>query len=404
MIAERDRALASEQAARAAAETSNRLKDEFLAVVSHELRSPLNAMLGWVQMLRAGRLNETMTAKALETIERNARAQTQLIEDLLDVSRIITGKIRLNVRSCELVPIIEAAIDTVRLAADAKEVRLQSILDPWAGPVSGDSERLQQVIWNLLSNAIKFTPKKGRVQIRLERINSHVESTVSDTGIGISLDFQPYVFERFRQEDSSTTRSYNGLGLGLALVRHLVELHGGTVAVASPGVGQGTTFIVKLPLMPVVRLQTTDLGRVHPTISSGVPFDNLPTLEGVRVLVVDDEADTRDFITTVLAECGAEVKAVESAAKVLEAIPQWQPDILVSDIGMPEEDGYSLLCKVRALESKRERQIPAVALTAYARVEDRIQALSAGFGQHVTKPVEPAELVAVIANLARQSL
>jgi CheY-like chemotaxis protein/nitrogen-specific signal transduction histidine kinase len=404
MIAERDRALASEQAARAAAETSNRLKDEFLAVVSHELRSPLNAMLGWVQMLRAGRLNETMTAKALETIERNARAQTQLIEDLLDVSRIITGKIRLNVRSCELVPIIEAAIDTVRLAADAKEVRLQSILDPWAGPVSGDSERLQQVIWNLLSNAIKFTPKKGRVQIRLERINSHVEITVSDTGIGISLDFQPYVFERFRQEDSSTTRSYNGLGLGLALVRHLVELHGGTVAVASPGVGQGTTFIVKLPLMPVVRLQTTDLGRVHPTISSGVPFDNLPTLEGVRVLVVDDEADTRDFITTVLAECGAEVKAVESAAKVLEAIPQWQPDILVSDIGMPEEDGYSLLCKVRALESKRERQIPAVALTAYARVEDRIQALSAGFGQHVTKPVEPAELVAVIANLARQSL
>ncbi len=404
MIAERDRALASEQAARAAAETSNRLKDEFLAVVSHELRSPLNAMLGWVQMLRAGRLNETMTAKALETIERNARAQTQLIEDLLDVSRIITGKIRLNVRSCELVPIIEAAIDTVRLAADAKEVRLQSILDPWAGPVSGDSERLQQVIWNLLSNAIKFTPKKGRVQIRLERINSHVEITVSDTGIGISLDFQPYVFERFRQEDSSTTRSYNGLGLGLALVRHLVELHGGTVAVASPGVGQGTTFIVKLPLMPVVRLQTTDLGRVHPTISSGVPFDNLPTLEGVRVLVVDDEADTRDFITTVLAECGAEVKAVESAAKVLEAISQWQPDILVSDIGMPEEDGYSLLCKVRALESKRERQIPAVALTAYARVEDRIQALSAGFGQHVTKPVEPAELVAVIANLARQSL
>lgn len=403
MIAERDRALASEQAARAAAETSNRLKDEFLAVISHELRSPLNAMLGWVQMLRAGRLNETMTAKALETIERNARAQTQLIEDLLDVSRIITGKIRLNVRTCELVPIIEAAIDTVRLAADAKEIRLQPVLDPLAGPVSGDSERLQQVIWNLLSNAIKFTPKKGRVQIRLERINSHVEITVSDTGIGISPDFQPHVFERFRQEDSSTTRSYNGLGLGLAIVRHLVELHGGTVAVASPGEGQGTTFIVKLPLMPVVRLQTTDVERVHPTISSGVPFDNLPTLEGVRVLVVDDEADTRDLITTVLAECGAEVKAVESAAKVLEAISQWQPDILVSDIGMPEEDGYSLLRKVRALESKRERQIPAVALTAYARVEDRIQALSAGFGQHVTKPVEPAELVAVIANLAKQT-
>ncbi len=404
MLAERDRALASEQAARAAAETSNRLKDEFLAVVSHELRSPLNAMLGWVQMLRAGKLNETMTAKALETIERNARAQAQLIEDLLDVSRIITGKIRLNVRTCQLVPIIEAAIDTVHLAADAKEIRLQSILDPLAGPVSGDSERLQQVIWNLLSNAIKFTPKKGRVQIRLERINSHVEITVNDTGIGISSDFLPYVFERFRQEDSSTTRSYSGLGLGLAIVRHLVELHGGTVSVASPGEGQGTTFTVKLPLMPVARLETTNPERVHPTVSSGVPFDNLPNLAGVRVLVVDDQADTRDFITTVLRECGAEVKAVESAASVLEAIPQWQPDILVSDIGMPEEDGYSLIRKVRALESQRERQIPAVALTAYARVEDRIQALSAGFAQHITKPVEPAELVAVVANLARQTL
>jgi hypothetical protein len=398
-LAQRDRLLASEQAARTQAEVSNRLKDEFLAVVSHELRSPLNAMLGWVQMLRAGRLDETMTAKALETIERNARAQTQLIEDLLDVSRIITGKLRLNVRTCQLVPIVEAAIDTVRLAADAKSIRLQPVLDPLAGPVSGDSERLQQVVWNLLSNAIKFTPKGGRVQIRLERINSHVEIIVTDTGIGISPDFLPYVFERFRQADSSSTRSYSGLGLGLAIVRHLVELHGGTVSVDSPGEGQGTTFIVKLPLMSVVRWETSKTERVHPSVSTGIPLDNLPTLNGVKVLVVDDEADARDFITMVLAECGAQVKAVASAIETLEAIPQWKPDVLVSDIGMPAEDGYSLIRKVRALAPERGGKVPAIALTAYARVEDRIQALSAGFQQHVTKPVEPAELAAVVANL-----
>lgn len=398
-IEERDHLLKSEQAARNQAEASNRLKDEFLAIVSHELRSPLNAMLGWVQMLRAGKLNETMTYKALETIERNARAQTQLIEDLLDVSRIITGKLRLNVRSLQLAPIIEAAIDTARPAADAKSIRLQPILDSSAGPVSGDSERLQQIVWNLISNAIKFTPKQGRVHIRLERINSHVEIAVSDTGIGISAEFLPYVFERFRQADSSSTRSYSGLGLGLAIVRHLVELHGGTVSVASPGEGQGSTFTVKLPLIPVVQLETSQ-ERVHPTVSQGVAFNNLPTLDGLRVLVVDDEADARDFITTVLQQCGAQVQAVASAAAALLAIQQWKPDVLVSDIGMPESDGYSLIRELRRREAEQGGKIPAAALTAYARTEDRTRALKAGFQIHLPKPIEPAELVTVVASLA----
>lgn len=401
VIEERDRLLASEQLARTQAETSNRLKDEFLAVVSHELRSPLNAMLGWVQMLRTGRLNETMTAKALETIERNARAQTQLIEDLLDVSRIITGKLRLNVRSLQLAPIIEAAIDTARPAADAKEIRLQSVLDPAAGPISGDSERLQQIVWNLLSNAIKFTPKKGRVHIRLERINSHVEITLSDTGIGIKPEFLPCVFERFRQADSSSTRSYSGLGLGLAIVRHLVELHGGTVSVDSPGEGQGSTFTVMLPVIPVVRLKTEE-ERVHPTVSKGVPFDSPPALNNLRVLVVDDEVDTRDFITTALVDCGAQVKAVASAMEALPAIQQWQPNVLVSDIGMPLEDGYSLIRKVRLLPPHQGGRIPAAALTAYARAEDRTRALQCGFQIHLPKPVEPAELVTVVASLAQR--
>ncbi len=401
VIEERDRLLASEQLARTQAETSNRLKDEFLAVVSHELRSPLNAMLGWVQMLRTGRLNETMAAKALETIERNARAQTQLIEDLLDVSRIITGKLRLNVRSLQLAPIIEAALDTARPAAEAKEIRLQSVLDPAAGPISGDSERLQQIVWNLLSNAIKFTPKKGRVHIRLERINSHIEITISDTGIGIKPEFLPYVFERFRQADSSSTRSYSGLGLGLAIVRHLVELHGGTVSVDSLGEGQGSTFTVMLPVIPVVRLETEE-ERVHPTVSKGVPFNSPPALNNLRVLVVDDEVDTRDFITAVLVECGAEVKAVASAAEALTEIKQWQPDVLVSDIGMPLEDGYSLIRKVRLLSPNQGGRIPAAALTAYARAEDRTRALQSGFQMHLPKPVEPAELVTVVASLAQR--
>jgi PAS domain S-box-containing protein len=396
---ERDQLLVHEQTARAEAEAANRMKDEFLATLSHELRTPLNAMLGWTQLLRTRKFDEATHARALETVDRNTRSLANLIEDVLDVSRIIRGQLRLNVRPVQLVSVIEAAIDTVRPAAEAKAIRVRSVLDPLVGPVSGDSDRLQQIVWNLLSNAVKFTPKGGRVQVLLERVDSHVELTASDTGQGISAEFLPYVFDRFRQADSSTTRSYSGLGLGLAIVRHLVELHGGTVHAESQGEGQGATFIVKLPLMPVC-LKATDPERVHPTVGNGVPFENPPTLNGLRVLVVDDEADTREFLTAVLEECGADVTAIASAKEALEVITRLGPDVLISDIGMPGEDGYALIRKVRSLESGRGKRIPAVALTAYAREEDRTQALLTGFQLHMSKPVSPAELAAVVANLA----
>jgi signal transduction histidine kinase/ActR/RegA family two-component response regulator len=394
----KDELLVREQEARASAEAANRAKDEFLSMLSHELRTPLNAMLGWSQLLRSQKLNEATRSRALEAIERNARGQANLIEDLLDISRIITGKLRLHVRPIELIPVIEAAIDTVRPAADAKQVRIQSVLDPLAGPVSGDSDRLQQVVWNLLSNAIKFTPKGGRVQVRLERVNSHIEIIVSDTGQGINPDFLPYIFERFRQADSTHTRSHGGLGLGLAIVRHLVELHGGNVQAQSPGEGQGSTFIVQLPLTVV--LNTNESERVHPTVGGEVSFDYAPTLSGLTILVVDDEIDARELLSTVLQECGAVVSAVASVTDAIAAIEQFQPDILVTDIGMPGEDGYSLIRRIRAREAKHGGRIPAVALTAYARVEDRTRALAAGFQMHIAKPVNPTELVAVIANLA----
>lgn len=399
---ERAQLLAREQAARVQAEAANRMKDEFLATLSHELRSPLNAMLGWTRLLNSRKFDEATTARAMETIERSARSQAQLVEDLLDVSRIIQGKLRLNVRSVELVSVIQAAIDTVRPAAEAKEIRLQTVLDPAAGPVAGDADRLQQIVWNLVSNAIKFTPKGGRVQVRLERVNSHVEITVTDTGQGINPAFVPYVFERFRQEDSSITRSYSGLGLGLAIVRHLVELHGGTVRAESQGEGQGATFTVKLPLMPV-RLNANHPERIHPTVGGAVPFENPPSLQGMRVLVVDDEADSREYILTLLEQCGAHVIAVASASEAIEAISKLKADVLVSDIGMPEEDGYSLIRKVRALKIEQGGQIPAVALTAYARAEDRTRAIAEGFQMHIPKPVEPAELATIVASLAKRN-
>ncbi|MBD2043862.1 response regulator [Microcoleus sp. FACHB-672] len=396
---ERNQLLVSEQEARAAAESANRMKDEFLATLSHELRSPLNAMLGWLRLLNTRKFDEATTARAMETIERSARSQAQLVEDLLDVSRIIQGKLSLNVRSVELALVVEAALDTVRPAADAKGIRLQSILDPAAGPVAGDSNRLQQIIWNLLSNAIKFTPKGGSVQVRLERINSHVEITVIDTGVGISPDFVPYVFDRFRQADSSITRTYSGLGLGLAIVRHLVELHGGTVRADSQGEGQGAAFIVTLPLMPVL-IETREVEGIPSRAGKKVPFDNLPSLEGLQLLVVDDEADSRVFLTTVLEQCGASVRAVASSDSAIEAIKFLKPDVLLSDIGMPEEDGYTFIRKVRALSPDQGGKIPAVALTAYARAEDRMRAIAAGFQMHIPKPVEPAELATVVASLA----
>ena len=385
--------------ARAQAEAANRMKDEFLATVSHELRTPLNAIVGWSHMLRTRSFDEATSARALETIERNAKSQAQIVEDILDVSRIITGKLRLEVQPVDPAAIIESALDSVRPAAEAKEIRLQSILDPRAGPVLGDGNRLQQVVWNLLANAVKFTPKGGRIQVRLERVESYVEVVVADTGQGIHADLLPYVFDRFRQGDSTSTRLHGGLGLGLAIVRHLVELHGGTVWAASGGEGKGATFSVHLPLM-VVQPAANAADRQHPRSDRSISMDFTPIdLAGVRVLVVDDDHDARELVAAVLAEHGAGVTAVSSVTEALEAIQRGKPDVLVSDIAMPSEDGYSLIRRVRALE-KTLGHIPAAALTAYAGAQDRTRALLAGFSSHLPKPIEPAELTAVVANLA----
>ncbi len=393
---EREQLLQAEQAARAKAEAANRVKDEFLATLSHELRTPLNSMLGWVQLLRTRRLNPATSARALETIERNARSQAQLIEDLLDISRVIRGKFQLNLSPCELVPVIEAAIDTVRPAAQSKAITLELVFPSPIGAVMGDPDRLQQVVWNLLANAIKFTPKGGQVEVRLEEVGTWVQIQVIDTGKGISAEFLPYVFERFLQADSTTTRSYGGLGLGLGIVRYLVELHGGTVQADSPGEGQGATFTVSLPLAGRDELKLeTPLVRSQ---SQTVPF---LALDGLRVLVVDDEADTLELLSTVFEQCGAKVTAVASVSEAIAALDQAQIDVLVSDIGMPGEDGYSLIQKVRALSPAQGGKIPAVALTAYARAEDCRRAMAAGFQLHVAKPVNPDELVASVARLTR---
>ena len=399
-IEERSRLLSSEKLARSEAERANRLKDEFLATISHELRNPLNAILGWAHMMRVGKLNEANTERAVETIYRNAKSQSQLVADLLDVSRIISGKLRLDVRTVDLLSIVNAAIDSIRPATDAKGIRLQTMLDPAAGPISGDADRLQQVVWNLLTNAVKFTPKGGRIQIRVQRLNSHVEIDVSDSGVGISKEFLPYVFDRFRQADASTTRIHGGLGLGLSIVRQLVDLHGGNVSVQSEGEGKGATFTITLPFVGVIDNEK-EVESVHPTQSEEViSFDGLPSLQGLKVLVVDDEADTRELIGEVLRECGSEVITSRSAAEALVALDQHKPDILISDLGMPDEDGYSLIEKIRALPADRGRDIPAAALTAYARAEDRMRVLRSGFQFHLPKPVDSAELVTVVASLA----
>jgi PAS domain S-box-containing protein len=385
------------QTARDDAEQANRAKDDFLATVSHELRTPLNAIVGWSHMMRRNKFDEATTARAMETIERNAKSQARLIEDILDVSRIIMGKLRLDVHPVELAPVIEAAIDAVRPAAEAKEIRLQPILDPRASPVSGDPNRLQQIVWNLVLNAVKFTPRGGRIQVRLERVNSHIEIIVSDTGQGIEAGLLPYIFDRFQQGDSSSTRMHGGLGLGLAIVRHLVELHGGTVHASSPGASQGTTFTVKLPLLI---WHGKEDGRVHPTAgrdSETLEQDSL--LDGLKVLIVDDEPDTREMLKVMIERFGAEVKAGATSAEALDLLEQWRPNVIVSDIEMPGEDGYSLIKKIRALEPLRGGAVPAVALTAYARAEDRMRALSAGYQMHVAKPAEPFELALVIASL-----
>jgi signal transduction histidine kinase len=396
--------LQREQAARAEAEAANRLKDEFLATLSHELRTPLNAMMGWTQLMVTQRLDEQTFNRAAEVIHRNTRSLAQLIEDLLDVSRAITGKLQLNAHPIELIPVIEAAIDTVQAMAIAKRINLSSRLDSSVGMVLGDASRLQQVVWNLLVNAIKFTPEGGKVEITLEQIESEkgettnqataptpqAQITVSDTGKGIDSDILPFIFERFRQADGSSTRQYGGLGLGLAIVRHIVALHGGSVHAASPGEDQGATFTVRLPLIathPVVAHQLTP---------SEKPFN----LDGVQILVVDDELDTLELISFVLEQAGATVTKASSARAALETFTQLRPNIVVCDIAMPEMDGYRLIQQIRKMPDL-DRQVLAIALTAYARELDHQQAIAAGFQQHLAKPVEPEVLVREVANLLK---
>lgn len=384
------------------AEESSRLKEEFLATISHELRTPLNAILGWTRMMRLGQLPADSHAKALDTIERNARAQAQLIDDLLDVSRIVTGKLRMDVRPADPNSFIDAAVEAVRPAAEAKGVRVQKVMDTGAVSIPGDPVRLQQVVWNLLSNAIKFTPRGGRVQIRSERVNSHLEIVVSDTGQGIPADFLPHVFDRFRQADQKTSRQHGGMGLGLAIVRHLVELHGGTVRAVSKGTGQGATFTVMLPITPIYQVDSSG-SRVHPGARELLPVnDSTDRLDGLRVLVVDDEPDTRELLRQGLEFCGAEVRLAGSAVEAIAALEKSVPDVLISDIGMPGVDGYDLIRRVRNLQTEGCRKVAAIALTAYTRVEDRLHALRAGYDMHVPKPVELTELVAVAASLTRR--
>jgi signal transduction histidine kinase/CheY-like chemotaxis protein len=430
------------------AQEANRVKDEFLATVSHELRTPLNAILGWLYLLKSRKLDEVTTAEAVDTIERNARSQAQLVEDLLDISRIITGKLRMEVRAVKLGPVVNSALAGVRPAAEAKAIKLETSFHPEAGEVTGDPDRLRQIVWNLVSNAIKFTPNGGRVDVRVEpviskdagdvdenpRAHSSVRISVSDTGEGISREFLPHVFERFRQADASTTRLHGGLGLGLAIVRHLVEMHGGTVEADSSGLGRGATFSVDLPLAsenarkgeeanamgnedvavsdsPPVAFSDTlygplarEAGDVQPIVEGQDPCDDRKVLDGLRLLIVDDEPDTCEMLSAALKQCGAEVKAAQSAGEAVEELQSWRPHVLVADIGMPIEDGYDMIQRIRKLEPEQGSQTPAIALTAYARTEDRERALEAGYQEHIPKPVEPDELVEAIANLAARDV
>ena len=400
---ERRLLLASAQAARAEADAANGIKDQFLATVSHELRTPLSAILGWAQMVASGKLDEQESKRAVETILRNARAQKEIIDDLLDISRIITGKLRLDICSVEISRMIEAVVEGMRPAADTKRIHLEISIDSGTGPISGDPERLQQIVWNLLSNAIKFTSEGGRVGVRLERNDSQVEITISDTGQGIDPELLLHVFDRFRQFDSSSRRRHGGLGLGLSIVRQLVELHGGTVTAESPGAGAGTTFKVVLP----VTIVPADISDREETSQSGIErsisTNPQPALNGVRVLVVDDERDSRELVAAALKVDGAEVVCLESAIEALEEMERRPLDVLLSDIGMPEMDGYWLIKKVRQLPAESGGRIPAAALTAYAGVEDRRRVLLAGYQMHIPKPIEPAELTSIVASLAKRN-
>ena len=399
---ERREALKREKEARLEAEAANRVKDEFLSTLSHELRTPLTAIMGWADLLLHDDLEPEKRPQAIETIFRNANSQCQLINDLLEVSRIITGKLRLEFVACDLDSVIEAAAESIRPTAEAKGVRLQVLLEPDVGPVFGDRERLQQIAWNLLSNGVKFTHKGGLVQVRLQRVNSHIDIIVKDTGVGIRSDFLPHVFDRFRQADGSTTRNYGGLGLGLAIVRHLVELHGGSAWAESAGEGEGSAFTVRLPAMVASEHETREILKQPVLAATGTRQKTPSSLDGLRVLVVDDEIDARSLLTTMLEHCGAQVIAVGSAREGLASVESWKPDVLIADIGMPVEDGYGLIKKVRALPKDRGGQTPALALTAYARTEDRARALSEGYQVHLAKPVDRFELAAVLTNLGHR--
>ena len=402
---EKDRLLDRERTARSDLERAGRMKDEFLATLSHELRTPLNAILGWAQVIQLSSVSlPEDLQEGMAIIERNARAQTQIIDDLLDMNRIISGKVRLDVQRVDLAHVIHAAIETVQPAAKAKEIRLHAVIDPACSPVSGDPNRLQQVFWNLLMNSVKFTPKGGRIQVLLERVNSQVEFHVIDTGEGIDPAFLPHVFERFIQADASTTRRHGGLGLGLAIVKQLVELHGGTVSARSAGLGQGATFTVALPVTAIQTEQGPTVERRHP--SSGPAsrqFKPTMRLMGLKILIVDDEPDSRALLKRVLEDCGAQVIVAASASEALSLLQKQRPHVLISDIGMPEEDGYSLIRKLRALPADQGGTTPAIALTAYARAEDRVNALLSGFQHHLAKPAGPVELVAVLASIAPRS-
>jgi signal transduction histidine kinase/CheY-like chemotaxis protein len=395
---ERIQLLAREREARAAAETSSRLKDEFLASVSHELRTPLTAILGWAEMLRSGTLDSAVAQRALLNIERNAKTQAHLVNDLLDASRIVAGKLELNLQPVELISVVESAVDTVRPAVEAKKIRLKMVLEPWVSPFSGDPDRLKQVVWNLLSNAIKFTPLEGRIEVRLERVEDKALITVSDTGQGISPEFLPYVFDRFRQADGSTKRAHGGLGLGLAIVKHLVALHGGAVHAFSNGAGKGADFMVTLPLAITRQEPLQITSEWAPPVS----HTYYGPLSGMRLLVVDDEVDTREVLSAMLRQSGAEVRAADSTASALAVLRSWRPDVLISDIGMPVEDGYALLHRLRSLPPEQGGAIPAVALTAYADGQDRQRALEAGFQAHLPKPVESSLLIQAISGFANR--
>jgi signal transduction histidine kinase/DNA-binding response OmpR family regulator len=394
---ERARLLVREQSARAEAEAANRNKDEFLATLSHELRTPLTAILGWSHLMRTKGLNEDEFTRGLETIERNARSQSQLIDDLLDVSRIITGKLQIERSAVDLSKVIEAAFDSIRPGAEAKSIRFETVLNGCQCRILGDGTRLQQIFWNLFSNAVKFTPKGGQVNVSVSSVDSRVNVAVTDTGIGIDPEFLPFIFDRFRQADGSTTREHGGLGLGLAIVRHLVELHNGRVYVESGGKNLGSTFTITLP---VAKSDVAANGNGNAALYESDDVHAYgASLNGVKVLVVDDEADSRDLLMTILKQCGSDVRCTDSAVAAMQTFHEWSPDLLVSDIGMPNEDGYSLIRKLRKLESDHARLIPAMALTAYATDEDRLQALSAGFQIHVAKPIEPENFVTSLASI-----